>query len=63
MARYWLGHDYRVLVPASAALGAVIVLASDILARAVAFPAETPAGVVTALVGAPFFLWLARRSR
>lgn len=39
-----------------------IVLASDLISRAVAFPVETPAGVVTALIGAPFFLFLARRA-
>ncbi|KPX92591.1 hypothetical protein ALO64_03381 [Pseudomonas meliae] len=37
-------------------------LASDLISRAVAFPVETPAGVVTALIGAPFFLFLARRA-
>ncbi|MEQ4502149.1 iron chelate uptake ABC transporter family permease subunit, partial [Pseudomonas sp.] len=36
--------------------------ASDLISRAVAFPVETPAGVVTALIGAPFFLFLARRA-
>jgi iron complex transport system permease protein len=60
--RQWLGNDYRWLIPLSAGLGALIVLAADLLSRAVAFPAETPAGVVTALIGAPFFLFLARRS-
>jgi ABC-type Fe3+-siderophore transport system permease subunit len=62
IARQWLGNDYRWLVPISAALGAAIVLASDLVSRAVAFPVETPAGVVTALIGAPFFLFLARRA-
>jgi iron complex transport system permease protein len=60
--RQFLGNDYRWLVPLSAGLGAVIVLAADLLGRMVAFPAETPAGAVTAIVGAPFFLFLARRS-
>lgn len=60
--RQFLGNDYRWLIPLSAALGAVIVLAADLLSRAVAFPVETPAGVVTALIGAPFFLFLARRA-
>ncbi|WP_440778912.1 iron-dicitrate ABC transporter permease FecC [Pseudomonas syringae] len=62
IARQWLGNDYRWLVPISAGLGAAIVLASDLISRAVAFPVETPAGVVTALIGAPFFLFLARRA-
>lgn len=62
IARQWLGNDYRWLIPISAGLGAAIVLASDLMSRAVAFPVETPAGVVTALIGAPFFLFLARRA-
>lgn len=62
IARQWLGNDYRWLIPVSAGLGAAIVLASDLISRAVAFPVETPAGVVTALIGAPFFLFLARRA-
>ncbi|RMO80674.1 Iron-dicitrate transporter permease subunit [Pseudomonas syringae pv. philadelphi] len=62
IARQWLGNDYRWLIPISAGLGAAIVLASDLISRAVAFPVETPAGVVTALIGAPFFLILARRA-
>ena len=60
--RQFLGNDYRWLIPLSAALGAVIVIGADLLSRAVAFPVETPAGVVTALIGAPFFLFLARRA-
>ncbi|CAM3214725.1 iron ABC transporter [Pseudomonas floridensis] len=62
IARQALGNDYRWLIPVSAGLGAAIVLASDLISRAVAFPVETPAGVVTALIGAPFFLFLARRA-
>ncbi|MNO63735.1 Fe(3+) dicitrate transport system permease protein FecC [compost metagenome] len=60
--RHWVGSDYRWLVPLSALLGGVIVLSADLFSRGLAFPAETPAGAVTALVGAPFFLLLARRS-
>ncbi|QAX81944.1 iron-dicitrate ABC transporter permease FecC [Candidatus Pseudomonas adelgestsugas] len=60
--RQFLGNDYCWLIPLSAALGAVIVLGADLLSRAMAFPAETSAGVVTALIGAPFFLFLARRA-
>ena len=54
-------RNRRVLIGAIA-FGAVIVLGADLLSRAVAFPVETPAGVVTALIGAPFFLFLARRA-
>jgi iron complex transport system permease protein len=60
IARLFVGADYRPLVPMTAAIGAVLLLASDIAGRAVAFPAETPAGAVAALIGAPFFLLMAR---
>ena len=56
-----VGADYRFAQPLAALLGAALLLGSDILSRAVAFPSETPAGAVTALVGAPVFLWIARR--
>lgn len=61
IARGLVGVDYRPLVPMSAAVGAVLLLGADLAGRAVAFPAETPAGAVAALLGAPFFLILARR--
>ncbi len=56
-----IGSGHRILLPASALLGATLTLIADTLARTVAAPAEIPLGVVTALVGAPFFLWLLRR--
>jgi len=59
--RLWIGPDHRFLLPASALLGAVLLLAADTLARTVVVPAELPVGVVTSLAGAPFFLWLIRR--
>ncbi len=52
---------HRELVPASALLGGTLVLLADTAARSVAAPVELPVGVVTAFVGAPFFLWLLRR--
>ncbi|WP_029003579.1 FecCD family ABC transporter permease [Azorhizobium doebereinerae] len=63
LVRMWLGPGHRVLLPASALLGAAVLLAADICARMLAAPAELPLGVVTALVGAPFFLWLLLRRR
>lgn len=63
LARLALGPAHRVLLPASALLGAAVLLGADILARMLAAPAELPLGVVTALVGAPFFLWLLLRRR
>lgn len=50
--------DYTFLLPASALLGAVLMEAVDIVARVVIAPAELPVGIITALIGAPFFLWL-----
>lgn len=61
IVRLLAGPDHRVLLPASAMLGATIVLASDMLARVIVAPAELPLGIVTALVGAPFFLHLVLR--
>lgn len=61
IARAFVGVDHRPLVPMTAATGAILLLAADLAARAVAFPAETPAGAVAALLGAPFFLILARK--
>ncbi len=63
LARLALGPSHRALLPASAMLGAAVLLAADIFARMVAPPAEVPLGIVTALVGAPFFLWLLLRRR
>ncbi|HEY8369935.1 MAG TPA: iron ABC transporter permease [Thermodesulfobacteriota bacterium] len=56
--RFVLGADHRRLVPFSAAFGGAFVVLADLVARVVAAPAELPIGAVTALCGAPFFLWL-----
>jgi iron complex transport system permease protein len=63
LVRLVAGPDHRVLLPASGLLGAALLLFADLFARTVAAPAELPLGVVTALLGAPFFLWLLRRTR
>jgi iron complex transport system permease protein len=63
VARLLLGPDHRLLLPASALLGAMFLAAADTLARTVLAPTELPVGVVTALCGGPFFLWLYRRQR
>ncbi len=57
------GPDHRVVLPASALLGAAMVLAADAVARTVVQPAELPLGVLTAFVGVPFFLLLLRHFR
>lgn len=57
------GPDHRVLLPAAALLGAVLMPLADLFARTVAAPVELPIGLVTALLGAPFFLFLLLRER
>ncbi|HEY1391178.1 MAG TPA: iron ABC transporter permease [Ktedonobacterales bacterium] len=60
LCRLTLGPRHRLLVPASALVGAIFVVVADLLARVLVAPAELPLGVLTALVGGPFFLWLLR---
>jgi iron complex transport system permease protein len=62
VCRLVLGPRHRLLLPAAALGGAVFVVMSDLLARTLAAPSELPLGVLTALVGGPFFLWLLRRT-
>lgn len=63
LLRMAAGPGHRFLVPASALCGALVLLGADLTARTVAAPAELPLGVLTALLGSPFFLWLLRRTR
>jgi iron complex transport system permease protein len=56
--RLIFGTDYRFLLKGSALLGAIFLIITDTLARTIIAPAELPIGILTALVGAPFFLWL-----
>lgn len=57
------GVDYRRLIPLSIAGGASLLLVADVLSRVVLAPQELPVGIVTALAGAPFFLWVLRRAK
>jgi len=59
--RLLAGPDHRMLLPASAMLGAALLVAADTVARTIAAPAELPIGILTAAIGAPFFLWLLLR--
>lgn len=61
LIRIAVGPDHRLLLPASALGGAILLVASDMVARLVVAPAELPIGIVTALIGAPYFLWLLLR--
>ena len=63
IVRLIVGPDNRLLLPASVLSGAIFLVLADLLARVVLAPSEIPLGVVTALVGAPFFIYLLRRSK
>lgn len=63
LARIVLGPNHRLLLPASLLAGAIFLVLCDLIARTVIAPQEIPLGVVTALVGAPFFIWLLRRAK
>ncbi|UCP00997.1 iron ABC transporter permease [Metapseudomonas lalkuanensis] len=63
LVRLVAGPDHRVLLPASALAGGSLMLLADLAARLVLAPAELPIGIVTALIGAPFFLYLLVRGR
>lgn len=56
--RLMKGSDYRYLMKSSALVGAIFLVGADTLARTIIMPAELPIGILTAIVGAPFFLWL-----
>ncbi|MEM6724629.1 MAG: iron chelate uptake ABC transporter family permease subunit [Bacteroidota bacterium] len=61
--RLGFSYSYKYLLPASAILGAGFLIAMDTIARTIISPAELPIGILTALIGAPFFLWLLIRSK
>ncbi|RCS24555.1 iron ABC transporter [Phyllobacterium salinisoli] len=63
LLRLMIGPDHRYLLPASALLGATLLLLADVVSRTIVAPAELPIGIVTAAVGAPFFLWVLLRRR
>lgn len=63
IVRLLVGPDHRWVIPGSILLGAGLFLLADLLARTIALPAELPIGVVTALIGGPFFIWLLTRRR
>lgn len=62
LLRILIGNDYRYLIPLSITGGALMLTISDILARILLAPREIPVGVITAVAGAPFFLWILNRS-
>ncbi len=63
MVRAFVGNDHKWLIPLAAVWGASLLLLSDVLSRFVLSPEEVPIGVITALIGTPFFIYLARKGR
>lgn len=63
LARFLIGRDYRWIIPSSAVLGSILVVLADLGARMLNPPFETPIGALIALIGVPFFLYLARKER
>ena len=63
LCRLLVGTDHRWLLPFSAVAGACLLLAADIVGRVIARPDEIEVGILTALIGAPFFIWIVRRQK
>ena len=63
VVRVLIGVSYRLLIPLSILFGGAFMVLADLVARTVAEPAELPIGVVTAFLGAPFFVFVLRSSR
>lgn len=63
LCRLLVGTDHRWLVPFSAIAGACLLVLADVVGRVIARPAEVDVGIITALIGAPFFIWIVRRQR
>ncbi|MGO1591495.1 MAG: FecCD family ABC transporter permease [Ancrocorticia sp.] len=63
LCRLLIGVDHRWLVPFSALSGAILLTASDVAGRIIARPDELDVGIITALIGAPFFIWIVRRQK
>lgn len=63
LARLVVGSDHRIVLPASALFGGAFLIGCDLVARTVVAPIELPVGIITAVIGGPFFLWLLLRHR
>ena len=63
MARRLVGGHHQHLIPAAMLIGAVLLVLADTIGRALIAPSEIPAGIFTAVIGAPYFLWLLSRFR
>jgi iron complex transport system permease protein len=58
LVRLLVGPDHRLVLPAAALFGAAFLVGCDLIARTILAPVELPVGIITALIGGPFFLWL-----
>jgi len=63
IARILVGPDHRILIPSSALAGAIVLILCDTIARTIVRPAELPVGIITALLGCPFFVYLIRKRK
>jgi iron complex transport system permease protein len=63
IVRLVVGADHRLVLPASALFGASFLVVCDLVARTIVAPVEVPVGIITAIIGGPFFLWLLFRGR
>ena len=61
VSRMLFGQDYRIIVPSSFFIGASFLMLADTLARYIIAPAELPVGAITAIIGAPIFIYLLRK--
>lgn len=61
--RLWIGADHRILAPCSFLVGAAFVVLCDLFSRIILAPVEIPVGIITALLGGPFFIWMLRSRR
>jgi iron complex transport system permease protein len=59
--RFFIGADSRVLVPTSAIGGGILLCMADLIGRTIMQPVEIPSGILTAIIGSPYFLYLLRR--
>jgi iron complex transport system permease protein len=63
MVRMWVGADHRRVLPASALVAGIFLIWVDVCARTAIAPEELPVGVITSLLGGPFFVWLLHTRR
>jgi iron complex transport system permease protein len=63
ISRLFVGSDLRILIPVSMLFGASFLIICDTIARTIIAPTEIPVGIITAMLGGPFFVWLLKRKK